>query len=133
MFTTEAAIQDQLHVNLESMWNTIKVTAATCRKTSADAVHRNSNFEYIRPRWAKILDSKDPKLIWKALNWKGTFDDISENQPSENLFKNHFEHLLNQEEGILENPVNIDDAPYMPVLDDPFEINEYDSALKSIN
>ena len=84
--TTTSTDPEQLPDKLESMWHTIRDTAVTCRKSIVDAVQR-PHWDHTRPQWARILDTKDPKTIWKSLNWKGTFDDIEENQPSENLFK----------------------------------------------
>ena len=87
-----------------------------------------------RPRWAGILDSQDPKSIWKSLNWKGTFDNVEENQPPDNVFKYHFEKLLTHDDSaVLENHIDVETAPYIPVLDDPFVYSEMENAISSLN
>ena len=92
------------------------------------------NWDTTRPRWARILDSRDPKLIWKSLNWKGTFDDVKGTQPPDNIFKDHFERLLVQSDGSnIENSVNVDNAPYVPILDDPFMPSELETVTNSLN
>ena len=77
------------------------------------------------------MESKDLKSIWKSLNWRGTFDDPTDTQPSDNTFKEHFERLLSLDD--TEDLVNCDNAPYIPVLDDNFVHNELESAVNSLN
>ena len=123
---------DQLPNVVESGCCTIMDVAARCIKTDVGSVH--TPWDQTRPRWARILETRDPKYIWKSLNWKGSFDNREETQPSENIFKDHFERLLNQDDTTLTNSnIEIETAPYIPVLDDPFMVNEVDIAMNSLN
>ena len=80
------------------------------------------------------MESQDSKTIWKSLNWKGTFENLEGTQPADSAFKNHFEKLLTQDNGPTSDEDNdIDNSPYVPVLDDPFTYNEFDKALNSVN
>ena len=124
--------QDQLPNTVESGCCTIMDTAALCIKTDVGATQ--ARWDPTQPRWARILEAKDPKSIWKSVNWKGTFDSTEETQPSENIFKDHFERLLNQADTtITNNDIDVETAPYIPVLDDPFVNNEVVIAINSLN
>ena len=106
--------------------------AKHCSRAEVGAVHTPS--DQSRPIWARILETRDPKYIWKSLNWKGSFDNREETQPSENIFKDHFERLLNQDDTTVTNSdIELETAPYVPVLDDPFMCNEVDLAMNSLN
>ena len=85
------------------------------------------------PRWSKILKSQNPKLIWKSVNWKGGLDNIKDNQPEESTFKTHFEQLFSQDNDMNNEHIDLETAPYIPVLDDPFLPVEMDNAVKSLN
>ena len=113
---------------IETGFTTILDTAHTCRNTTPI-----SSWDQSKPRWARILESKDPKTIWKSVNWRGTFDNATETQPSDNAFKNHFERLLSQNDHINENYVNTEDAPYVPFLDNTFDYSELENAVKSLD
>ena len=118
---------------LETGWCTLKTTATRCRKTVSPADTQVTSWDHTRPRYAQILETGDPKLIWKSINWKGTFDNTIESEPSDNVFKDHFENLLNKDDiGIPENQ-DIETALYMPVLDDPFIYSELKDAINSLN
>ena len=92
------------------------------------------NLDATCPRWARIITNKDPKLIWKSVNWKGTFDESCETQPPDSTFKQHFEQLLTQGHSeSSENAIDLETAPYIPVLDDPFVPNELENAINSLN
>ena len=54
-------------------------------------------------RWQVLLEKKDLKAVWSAINWKGKmeFRDDNESRPSDEMFRHHFEKLLNpSSEGI---------------------------------
>lgn len=121
---------DQLSGILEAGCNVIMDSATRCR----DSGVLQPQWDQSRPRWAQILDTQDSKTIWKSLNWKGTFENLEGTQPSDNAFKNHFERLLAQENGPTgDEYIDIDSAPYVPVLDDPFGYSEFEKALNSVN
>lgn len=89
-----------------------------------------------QPRWARILQSNDSKLVWSSINWKGNVEMNECEQPSDELFKDHIENLLNPENVPdianvdVENDVNV---PYIPVLDDPFSMRELNEAVNGAN
>ncbi|MPC66902.1 hypothetical protein E2C01_061057 [Portunus trituberculatus] len=84
------------------------------------------------PRWKRLLDSGDNKLIWRAIHWKGGVGGANALQSTEEQFNVHFEELLRQPN--VENLVqNIENGPYMPVLDDPFTPNELDVVIRDMS
>ena len=83
-------------------------------------------------RWGKLLNLRDPKTIWKAINWRGEFElpgDIKDG-PSDEEFTSHFGNLLGPTEGrdIDAPTVNM----YVPVLDDPITMNEVVAEVKRL-
>ena len=85
-------------------------------------------------RWERIIECKDPKKLWHAINWKGQYDDrnASEDKPSGKEFQTHLEKLLNPV------PTNnltyeIDNAPFVPLLDKPLQIDELDHVIEKQN
>ncbi len=87
------------------------------------------------PRWRRILETNDAKFIWKAINWSGNIDTHEHRQPEDDQLKTHFESLLNNEchtNSI--RTVCIDDStPTIPVLDEPFTVQELVKVLKDVN
>ena len=82
-------------------------------------------------RWQRLLDTNDSALIWKSINWKGSISDADKTQPNNDQFRAHFEALLNpQHVDNVDEGVDIDSAPYIPVLDDPLTASELDNAMK---
>ena len=76
-------------------------------------------------RWQRIIDCDDPKMLWRAIDWKGEFDPAPEKQkPSDLEFQTHLEKLL--------NPVELEDVEWptvlnhvgIPLLDDPITEEE---------
>ena len=121
--------QDDLQHAVEEGCDIIMDAATQCNTPQIDV-----EWNEAKPRWARILDYNDPKVIWRSLNWRGTFDNKVENQPPESMFKEHFEKLLTHDEtGVPIAPSDFDSSPYIPLLDDPFEYSEIDSAISSLN
>ena len=83
-------------------------------------------------RW-RLLDTKDWKLIWKSVNWKGDIGNDCLEQASEQQFNVHFEELLNASDSESLENVEIYNSPYIPVLDDPFTTGELEQALNGRN
>ena len=119
---------------LTSGLNSIVETTERCMKepTTSTELEWDRN----QPRWARILQSSDSKLLWKSINWKGNVELDGDEQPNDESFKSHFEKLLNPrnteniEDINIENETNI---PYIPVLDDPFSLRELDDVIYSTN
>ena len=83
-------------------------------------------------RWQRILDSKDDKLLWKAINWKGEYEapESKEGWPTDSEFKDNLEALLNpiatetlQEGEIVSNTT-------VPILDNLITPMELEDVIK---
>jgi hypothetical protein len=85
-----------------------------------------------RDRWRNIIESHYPKRLWRAINWKGVFDNPADEmtRPSEESFCQHFQQLLNPstEGGIYQ----VQEPKYMPLLDDPIMPNEVINAIREM-
>ena len=95
----------------------------------------DNEWDITNPRWKRLLNTNDSKVIWKAINWKGEVSRHDNVQPSDAEFKSHFEDLLNPEiqgEQVVAD-ADLDDAPYIPLLDDPFTPQELEGAMRKIN
>ena len=109
---------------------TISKVAEKC-KVKGKGVHWNVT----KPRWERLLECNDSKVIWRAIDWKGQISEPNTLQPDDSEFKAHFETLLNQDNVNTESEgvSDLDNAPYIPILDDPFTPQELDEALKDMN
>ena len=75
-------------------------------------------------RWQRIIDCDDPKMLWRAIDWKGEFDPAPEKEkPSDEEFQQHLEQLLNPEHLNDEWPI-VDNQVTIPLLDDPVDVKE---------
>ena len=123
-------------VNGESVESVIKESCKIINTVARECKHPSPRREWgtnLQPRWKRIMDEKDSKVIWQAIDWKGEIcDNSSRTQPSDDEFKLHFEQLLNPAGNNVEI-LNIEEAPYIPVLDDPFTASELEQAIKAIN
>ena len=84
-------------------------------------------------RWANLLQTKDPKQIWKSINWSGKYkcpDSVS-SAPNDESFAKHFEDLLNPIRNTQPLSVPSTDV-YMPIMDDPISTSEVDDALRRL-
>ena len=77
------------------------------------------------------MDRNDPRLIWKAINWRGEINDKDIETPNDEQFGSHFNNLLNLNSDTHPEPI-INNAPYIPVLDDPFSLQELDAVIKDM-
>lgn len=91
VFEVESAAMDVDKVVTEGC-RTIMDTAATFTLPHSDMQHE---WDETHPRWKNLLDSKDSKLIWKSINWKGGVEQERVNPPKDEQFKVHFENLSN--------------------------------------
>jgi hypothetical protein len=79
-------------------------------------------------RWTRIIESKDPKMIWRAIGWNGTLVKDATNRPTDQEFREHFEKLLNPSERPQSpTPGNM---LYIPILDDHFTPVEVEAAIQ---
>ena len=78
-------------------------------------------------RWNRILSSSDPKLLWRAIDWRGEYDPRpSQESPPEIEFQTHMESLLNPPESqTWPTEIELEDYNvHVPILDDPFQLDE---------
>jgi len=84
-------------------------------------------------RWWMVLQSHDPRQIWSAINWKGTFDTPNDvtSMPSDLEFCQHYSRLLSSgHDGTFEFEPNY--FKYVPILDDDFSPSEVEEAIKTL-
>jgi len=85
-----------------------------------------------KPRWQRVLQAKDAKQLWKAIDWSGTFEALSDRNsgPSHEEFAQHFRRLLNplQSKEVYEP----DSERYIPILDDPILPSEVLEAIEEM-
>ena len=85
-------------------------------------------------KWTRLLKNNDLRTIWKAIGWNGEVLDSDESSvPSDEEFKMHFEQLLNPEELEETEMIDINDSPYIPILDDQITVNEVIIAASKFN
>lgn len=82
--------------------------------------------------WEHGLDMDDSKTLWKIINWKGeTALEPSNDAPSDNDFKKHFEELLNPYGVNPLMPEEITTNVHIPVLDNLIAPQEVDEVIKT--
>ena len=75
-------------------------------------------------RWQRIIDCDDPKMLWRAIDWKGEFDPTPEKEkPSDEEFQAHIEQLLNPPD-LDDGWPTVDHQVSIPLLDDPIAEKE---------
>ena len=82
--------------------------------------------------WNKILSIRDPKLLWKSINWKGTFDTPNANseKPSDYQFCEHYRRSLsNANTEAQYEPLQ---EKFIPVLDKDISPDENDFQLRKL-
>ncbi|KAK4322164.1 hypothetical protein Pmani_007075 [Petrolisthes manimaculis] len=96
---------------------------------------QSNEWDMSEPMWKRILDSDDPKLIWKSINWKGGITQENEKKPEDDQFKYHFETLLNPNECREEqiDTIGNDVGVNIPILDDPFTPDEMMQAIHGMH
>ena len=91
------------------------------------------SYDVAATRWERIMNCEDHGKLWKAIDWKGRFNPVPQNdehQPSELEFQAHLEKLLNPDT----ETVNTDLSDYnvqIPVLDGKIEAEEVNEVLMS--
>ena len=112
--------------------DTLYETATRARKPHSQRVKTSGVIS--GNRWSNILESTDAKQLWRAINWKGSFDSPYDNEdiPSDKEFCEHFDRLLNPH-GNNKQPVYIPrEHRYIPVLDDPIQPGEVLDAIDNL-
>ena len=64
--------------------------------------------------------------MWQAIDWKGKYNSQRDSSPTDEAFKQHFESLLNGNRQPDTNDIAAitQNSPYIPVLDDAFNVCE---------
>ncbi len=83
-------------------------------------------------RWERLLRSNDNKAIWRAIAWNGSLDNTTKDRPSDELFKEHMETLLNPSDVEHLSSEVATTSVYIPVLDDPITPDEVHDAIQSL-
>ena len=91
------------------------------------------NFRSSHSRWNYILNNGDSRQLWQAINWNGKFDSPPDcrEKPSDDTFCEYFTGLLNPSTA----PTDLyipESHTYVPVLDDPIQPAEVESAIKTL-
>ena len=113
----------------------ISDTIYDCMKDSViDNVNLTRKSDPNLPRWKKIMEIDDEKVLWNAIDWNGDIDLSStdnDKRPSDDEFQKHLESLLvHTEETTLET-----DSSYnfsIPLLDDPIQMKEVDDVIQQL-
>ena len=122
---------EEIDTVLSAGFESINRVVRQCSKRSRDPTEINENFS----RWQKLLESKDPKQIWSAVNWKGNLDEksVEKSRPDDEQFRQHFENLLDPSHlRNVDESVDLECAPYIPVLDDPFTPEELTTVISTM-
>ncbi|MPC75122.1 hypothetical protein E2C01_069507 [Portunus trituberculatus] len=112
-------------VSQESIQNVVKESCIEINRIAKECKKMNVARERSGDqRWKRLMEENDSGKIWKAVNWKG---EINPNQGiaqfTDSDFKTHFEELLNPGTND-EGEIVFEEAPYIPILDDPFTSRE---------
>ena len=123
--------EDEPNSVVSAACDTIRSIAEKCVKEETTT---NNEWDQTQPRWARIMQMNDSRLLWNSINWKGNINRRDFEQPNEETFKAHVENLLNPENCLDINDVDLDNnVPYIPVLDDPFSMYELNQAIHGVN
>ena len=118
-----------------------KIENALYEAATLSECNQEITFEGLSPpinateRWNRILRYQDPKALWKAIDWSGSFQATPDIQgtPTDKQFCKHYEKLLNPpgpQDGVLNEP---QEEKYVPVLDDEITPNELEAQIKKLH
>ena len=122
--------EEEVTIALDTCDTIINNVAKNCKLPHRVMLGQNE-WDRNHPRWKRLFDKNDPKITWKAINWKGQIVD-DDTQPSELNFKMHFEELFNPVSVDFNPSIDVSSSPSIPLLDDPFSIQELDMTVKSL-
>lgn len=82
-------------MNKENISNLIEVGCNTMNNAARNCLNEKSEWsnewDIAQPCLGRLLKDNDPKMIWKAINWKGGVNTSNVIKPDERQFKVHFE------------------------------------------
>ena len=100
--------------------------STTCKAATPEPTSQSPDLS----RWQRIIDCDDPKMLWRAIDWKGEFDPTPEKEkPSDEEFRLHLEQLLNPETLNDEWPA-VANQVSVPILDDPISERECNDVIQ---
>ena len=119
---------DEIVMNLNYILN------QAARASRPAPSHDGPRWDPQQDRWTRIIQTGDDRSIWRAIGWNGCLAssaDLHGDRPSDIEFKSHFEALFNAE---THNALTVDveDAPYIPLLDSPFTAHEINKTVRTI-
>ena len=84
-----------------------------------------------KSRWRRIIDCADSKMLWKAIDWKGSFNPSPQQQrPADAEFRRHMEDLLDPDLSEVPPWPSCEDQPSIPLLDDPISVPEVEKVIQ---
>lgn len=121
---------DDISASVVSINNVVLEKLKACRITD-DAI-ANIDEPIVPDRWTRIITQKNPRDVWKAIDWKGCATDGNEAEsPSDAEFKLHFENLLNPDGVESLDLISLCAGPSIPITDDPISFDEFKTAAAS--
>ena len=108
---------------------TLYDAAKVCRLDRGEGQCEGFTITQEKDRWRRLLCINDSKQLWNAINWKGELGTKRVNSPSDEVFKSHFENLLNPGKcEYAEMPLTYRDIS-VPILDDPITPEEVQGVI----
>jgi exonuclease III len=116
----------------ETVNDSLYAAAYTCSTQTGNTQHHTGTAATSTNKWNE-LTQKEPRLLWKAINWNGVIKDTTDERPEDDQFREHFEKLLNPQD----TPRNLmvyaqANGMHLPVTDDPVTPHEVIQATKSL-
>ena len=119
--------QDDVDTVIDHVNKILYTKASEARTRDNHRSHRHQNGS----RWETLVADNDNKRIWNAIDWTGKVNSTQKDvMPSDQEFKVHFEKLLNPGDAQPIDVTYINEAPYIPITDDPFTPMEIQEAIK---
>jgi hypothetical protein len=119
---TPAPVIDETMIDIDASVIDLNSTLNAAARQAKKRPQRTETWGTQQERWERLIQTRDPRRIWRAIGWNGQLQDGIDETPSDDRFKEHFESLLcGQGE---QTTVDLSEAPYIPALDDAFRRDE---------
>ena len=99
---------------VDSFFYTVRDVLKENKTPRTEAIQEWGN----KAKWTRLIENNDLRTIWRAIGWNGSIDEKVHAAPTDGEFKKHFEDLLNPDQSDHSEIIDINDAPYIPILDD---------------
>jgi hypothetical protein len=122
------SLDQDINTTIATTNNLLHTCAMQCRK------QETPNADGGQARRKNILESDDPKKLWKAINWNGCMQEARiESRPGDHAFKQHCEKLLSPDTTIAIPPTHsLNRGLYIPITDDPISTQEVEKAIRTL-